>query len=897
LTFQNLMQKLLRLLDVVGPPPKDDSVEARRSMRSIVAATLLGIAILSTTALSTAFLPTRSPVALLNGVWSIGLVALLLLCRHFRATSLLPTALVTLAFTHTLIVSSIFGGRNVGALFAFCVFPLVAVLLAGWRSGLVFTALSSAAVVLTPLLPPLLLFDSSVPPAPIAPELVRDALNVVIAVGLLSTLYDAVRGSTLRDAETSRARAQRAADRQEQLLDLSRRLHDATGAGFEMELQRAMEQAAKLAGADRTVLRLLDGDRYQGRFSYGEEPETSVLEMADVDSGSNAFPWTAQRIRRGQTAQLRSLDELPPEAAPEREFFRSRGVRSWLCIPVKAGATSVGYQSFETTREERHWDEEEIAALGLMTELLAAAVLRHRTEIALRESENKFASAFHDHPDRMVISDFETDEILECNEEWMRMVQRSSREEVVGKRIWDFGFDFPEAYRERIREAIRDGGRVPGMEVPITGVRGDSRIVFVSSTAIEVAGRPCVLSSVQDLTERKQLEHQLLHAQKMEAVGRLAGGVAHDYNNMLTVISGYSAGLMAELDGPLREDAEEIHEAARRSAELTRQLLTFSRRQVLETEQLDPNDLIAGLESMLRPLVGESMKLRLDFGANVPAVETDRGQLEQAIVNLVVNARDAMDPGGTVSIETARVQVSASEGRALATPLPPGTYLCVDVCDEGSGISPDVAEHVLEPFFTTKPEGKGTGLGLPMVDGLAQQCGGALVLENRSAGGTRARIYLPACEEAQAATGSPAPRATAPAPMARFRVLLVEDEERVRRLAARILRQSGYEVFAVENGARAWERAQASGDDIDLVISDVVMPEMSGGELAHRLREQHRELPIVLMSGYVEVEGDHPIPDDAIFLSKPFEPKTLRETVERALQGKTPSRREEPDTP
>jgi PAS domain S-box-containing protein len=894
-----LIHSVLSLLDWLAPETAPVSREERRRARSMVAAALIGTAILGTTAVSTLTLGLDWRLAYLNFAWAAAIIALLGVAKLLESPALLANALVALGFSHTLLLSALAGGRNIGALFAFAVFPLVAVLLAGWRSGLIFTALSAAAVVCTSYVPVEFLAPRYLGTVPVAGELTRDALNVVFAIGLLSALYDVVRSSTLSDAEQARrhaeessARARIAGDRQKLLIDLSRRLHAPTIDTFRAELSRAMEHAASLAGADRTVLRLLDDFDATGRFSWGEDPQMPRVAQINVGELLRSFRWSTALIASGRTMQVRRLDELPPEAADERAYLESRGVVSWLCVPIRAGQTSIGFQAFETTAEEKVWDEEEIAALRLMTELFSSTIQRNRIERALRDSESKFAAAFRDHPDAMVITDLATDEIIECNEQWLREAARPTREDVIGRRLWDFEFKLPVEWRESIRRALLESGELPAIEVPVVGSLGEHRTFLISATRIGIGGRTCALSNIHDLTARKQLEHQLLHAQKMEAVGRLAGGIAHDFNNMLTVISGYSASLMADLEGELFDDAAEIHQAARRSADLTRQLLAFSRRQVLQTEILDSNALVSGLESMLRPLIGESVELRFDLLSDAATVKSDRGQLEQAVVNLVVNARDAMPDGGVLTVQTSRVEIT-TRPEAAPVELVPGEYVVITVSDEGRGIDPELAEHVMEPFYTTKPAGEGTGLGLPMVHGLARQCGGGLVLDSEPGRGTRAHIYLPACADEDAVSGpaAHAPRAPRGAPKG-SRILLVEDEETVRRLASRTLRAAGYTVVEVDNGEDALQRVLHLGDDIDLVLSDVVMPKLSGIELVRRLRIVRPGLPVVLMSGYPAAAEGRPIPEDVVLLPKPFEPSALCDVVDRVLLEKESSARE-----
>ncbi len=889
------IDRALALLDRLAPRTESGSRsrEELNRARTTVAAALIGCALLTTTAVSSALMGLDAGLAAVNFAWALALLLVLLIARRFASVSLLANAVIGVAFAHTFLLSALAGGRNIGALFSFAVFPLLAVLLTGWRSGLVFTALSTAAVLLTPLVPLDLLTPDHLAETAFEPVLVRDALNVTLAVGLVAVLYDAVRGSTLRDelrarrdAEASSDRALEAADRQRQLVELSRRLQDAPAERFDEEIQRAMELAADLAGADRTVLQLFENGEVAGRFTWGEDWPTSRARTT-LEETYRGFEWSVRRIWEGETIQVRRLEDLPPEAAAERRYYERRGVVSWLTIPIRAGATELGYQRFETTTREAVWDEETTHALRLLTEIVASAVRRHRTEIALRESEAKFWIAFRDHPDAMLITDLETDEILECNEQWLKEAGRSKREQVMGHRPWDFEFEVPQEHRDAIRRVIQDSGRMSAIEIPVRSRSGDTRTYLVSATRVEISGRPCALANIHDLTERKRLEQQLLHSQKMEAVGRLAGGVAHDYNNMLTVISGYGESLRDHLDGELAKDAEEILRAARRSAELTRQLLGFSRRQILQTEVIAPNDLIADIETLLRPLIGESIRLRLDLESGVDGVQCDRGQLEQAIVNLVVNARDAMPDGGPITLRTRVREHRASGGTAgRRIDLEPGRYVVMSVLDEGSGFDAELAERVVEPFFTTKAEGKGTGLGLPMVHGLAQQCGGTLVLESEPGVGTSAHIHLPAVEHAAARRSQEARPADRPIERRAHRVLLVEDEATVRRLASRTLRHAGYEVDEVENGERALERVQELGESLDVVVSDVVMPQMSGPELIRELRRASGALPVVLMSGYADPTDGPPVPDDVVFLLKPFEPSRLCEAVERALRSK-----------
>jgi PAS domain S-box-containing protein len=885
--------RVIAFLDRFAPEDVAGHAEDRRRARLLVGMVIIGCSILVGSGVSTLLMGLDARLALYNFGWAALLGSLPLVLRHSGSLRFVANAIVGIAFLHLVLLSSLSGGQNIGALFAFSVFPLLAVLVAGWRSGLVFMGLAGLAILLTPLFPIQALAPTYLEVGPVPPAILRDALNVTIATGCIASLYDAVRSLTLRDAEDARARAEQSearvresSQRQAELLRLIQRFQDATPESFEEELGRAVQVAAKIAGANRSSLQLLYGDDLGARYSWSDDGIDKRVEAHHMEDVRGHFPWSAKLIAEGHPIHIASISDLPEEAGPERELMLERGMPSWLVLPVRIGTQAIGYQSFERTEKEKFWSESEISTLGLMTELLTAAVLRHRVEEALRESEAKFASAFRDHPDAMVISDLETDVVIECNDQWLREVGEETRESVLGRKLWDFNFEFPEEQREMIRELVRTQGRTPAVESRVRGRLGDVRTYLISATRIEVKGRLCVLANVHDLTDRKQLEQQLLHAQKMEAVGRLAGGIAHDFNNMLTVISGYSSSLVESLEGDERSDAEQIRDAARRSADLTRQLLAFSRRQILATEVLDPNDVVRGLEAMLRPLIGESIVLEIELHDAPGSVRADRGQLEQAIVNLAVNARDAMPSGGSLQLSTGRVEV-AGDGDEVELPpdLQPGAYVVLRVVDDGEGMDPELVAHVVEPFYTTKPEGEGTGLGLSMVHGIARQSGGALVLESEIGRGTRAEVYLPAVAESPATRESSISGSIATVDGARRTILLVEDEPLLRRLTGRTLRHAGYEVVEAEDGLDALDRARELGDSIDMVVSDVVMPRLSGPDLCRRLREERPSLPVLLISGYPEPgRGGRPLPADTELLLKPFEGAELCAAVERALE-------------
>jgi PAS domain S-box-containing protein len=390
---------------------------------------------------------------------------------------------------------------------------------------------------------------------------------------------------------------------------------------------------------------------------------------------------------------------------------------------------------------------------------------------------------------------------------------------------------------------------------------------------------------VAETTERRGLEAQLQQAQKMEAVGQLAGGIAHDFNNLLTVITSYGAMVMADLprESPHATDVQEILNAANRASSLTRQLLAFSRRQVLQPNVLDLNALTGNLEKMLRRLLREDIQLVTHFDPQLALVNADAGQLEQVIVNLVVNARDSMTRGGRISLQTSNVMLGEGYGPMHANAAP-GPYVLLSVSDTGKGMDKSTQAHIFEPFFTTKPVGQGTGLGLSTVYGIVKQSGGYVWVYSEIERGTTFKVYLPAV------SGTPnaaeVDREVMPQlPGGPDRILLVEDEPNVRRIAKRILERNGYTVVEASNGVEALRVMERRQEPIALVLTDLVMPEMGGRELASRLRIVSPTSRVLFMSGYTEdaVLRQSVMEPGSIFLDKPFTFETLIRKVREAL--------------
>jgi two-component system cell cycle sensor histidine kinase/response regulator CckA len=385
---------------------------------------------------------------------------------------------------------------------------------------------------------------------------------------------------------------------------------------------------------------------------------------------------------------------------------------------------------------------------------------------------------------------------------------------------------------------------------------------------------------LRDVSEKYRLEEALRQSQKMEAVGRLAGSLAHDFNNYLTAIRGFGEVVLERLEpeDPLADSLLEIQKAADRATRLTRQLLAISRKQVLQPRPVDLNAVLAGLENMLRSLLGSGVRLHLALESGLSLVRADPGQIEQVVLNLVVNARDAMPQGGALVIQTARVEVRGLG--AHPDHLPPGRYVRLGVEDTGQGMDPDTLSHVFEPFFTTKPAGRGTGLGLSTVYGIVQQNHGFVWVYSEPGRGSTFKVYLPRVDEA----AEEVPDATAPdSARGTETILLVEDEASLRAILRELLESYGYTVIDAGNGVNALRVAEEHRGAIHLLLSDVVMPHMTGRELSERLARRRRQMRVLLMSGYAGSSPDPLVPESAAFIEKPFTAQAFLRRVRDVL--------------
>jgi len=507
---------------------------------------------------------------------------------------------------------------------------------------------------------------------------------------------------------------------------------------------------------------------------------------------------------------------------------------------------------------------------------------RKRAEEALQKSEERFAMAFRLSPDAVCITTLHSGRYVDVNQAFLELTGYSRAEALASSAV-GLGLWVEPQERAKLLEAVLEKERVQGFETQFRRRDGEVRMIERSSERVELAGETCILSVIRDVTEHKKLEEQLRQAQKMDAIGQLAGGIAHDFNNLLGVIIGHGELLLErdDLAPAPRKKVEQINEAAERAADLTRQLLAFSRKQILEPRSLNLNSVVSQAETMLHRLIGENIELLTRLEPALGTIKADPGQLTQVIMNLAVNARDAMPKNGTLTIETANVEVDESYSRQHVN-APPGPYVLLSVSDNGCGMDEATRARVFEPFFTTKEPGKGTGLGLSMAYGIVNQSGGFIWVYSEPGRGTTFKIYLPHIDE----TVVPEIRATPTIaiPRGSESVLVAEDEPGLRELLAEVLEQNGYNVLLASN-AEAALHAAGKAQKIDLVVTDVIMPGASGVELVRQLRTSRPDIRVLYLSGYTnDAIGRHGVLEPGTpFLAKPFRPADLARKVREVL--------------
>ncbi|HYL46782.1 MAG TPA: PAS domain S-box protein [Candidatus Limnocylindrales bacterium] len=584
------------------------------------------------------------------------------------------------------------------------------------------------------------------------------------------------------------------------------------------------------------------------------------------------------RTGRGMLIPQKAFDQLAEQGEVELVGTPSP---SWLGVPLHTPAATIGVLVVQHYEVENAFTERDLEFLSSVGGQIALAIERKRAEEKVRESEARLRVLIEQLPAVVWTVDTDLRFTSALGAGLSRLNLRPNQ--IVGMSLMDYFETADQTFLPVAAHRRALTGEPVTFHVEWKG----GSYACHAEPLRDAEGNPNgAICMALDVTDRKQLEEQLRQAQKMEAVGRLAGGIAHDFNNLLMVIQGYADLLTERLPAgdPLRRNAEQIQMASQRATSLTRQLLAFSRKQMLAPKILNIQSVVADMEKILRRLIGEDIHLETSSAPDLWLVKADRSQVEQVIMNLAVNARDAMPEGGRLTIETANVELDSSYAHPPAV-LSPGKYVMLAVTDNGCGMDQQTQAHIFEPFFTTKEKGKGTGLGLATVYGIVKQSGGYVWVYSEPGRGTSFKIYLPRVEEAKANASRDRMPDDSAALKGSETILLVEDEKGVRELAREYLQMCGYSVIEAENGHTAMELAAMHSGPIQLLMTDVIMPGISGRELAERVTQIRPGIKVLYMSGYTDQAVVHHgiLETDAVLLQKPFTLTTLATKLRELL--------------
>ncbi len=614
------------------------------------------------------------------------------------------------------------------------------------------------------------------------------------------------------------------------------------------------------------------------------ENSSDVISLLGADGAVLYVSHSVQRILGYKPEELIETDSMAlvhPADQPRlrnllEQVLRSPGVP--LGDEHRARHHDGHYLVMECTVTNR-LDDDAVRAVVLNSRDVSQ---RRQAEEALRQSEAEYRTLFENANDAIMIFEPENETILEVNPKTCELYGYA-RAELLGKSLAELSGDV-ERGKAAIVRCVAEGS-LKDYETVHQGRDGKPICIIANASVIDYRGRKALLTVSRDVTEHRNLQQQLLHSQKLEAVGQLAGGVAHDFNNLLMVIGGHAELLRDSTGDPsVRRKAYEIVDAVQRGCMLTQQLLAFSRKQVLSPRVLDLNHTLAEMGAMLSRMLGEKIQVRVQPGRELWAIKADPAQIEQVVMNLAVNARDAMPDGGELTLETSNVELGDDYARTHAGVMP-GRYVMLAVSDTGEGIPPEAQPHLFEPFFTTKEHGKGTGLGLSTVYGIAKQSGGFVWVYSEVGHGSVFKVYLPRVEAPRLVEPAPAPASASP--RGTGTVLLVEDEEPVRDAVREYLSLRGYEVLEAGDGEQALALASRFPRPIHLLISDVVMPGINGREMAQRFLLDRPDTRVLFISGYTEsTVANHNLHAGASFLQKPFSLSVLAAKVREVLEPK-----------
>ena len=714
--------------------------------------------------------------------------------------------------------------------------------------------------------------------------------HTILATAIVLAMASLIKAqkNSLETVQSNQAKLERRLKMEQLVANISSRIGSASADQLEKNSEWALQAIGEAMQVDRAYLFAVDSQNRVWNNTHewcAEGVASQIRELQNISM--NSFVWWTSMLTQGQPIIIGDISTLEETNPVLYEALHKQEIQSLLAVPLVQKGTVLGFIGFDMVREKRSWNIGDISLLRTIAGVIARSKGRANNERELAESERRYRMLVENAPIGVMLLDQEG-AVLETNPGVQSLGEIASfglGQNLLGvKPFADAGFS------KQFQRCLLGDEYCSG-EINYQMLNEAPRWAryHIANMQIDQNQPKRVLMIVEDTSDEHALQETLNRSQRMEALGRLAGGVAHDFNNLLTIIKGYVEMILdnPQLEPEIKSDLLSIDDASNKASALTSQLLLFSRRQETQRENLDLNQLITDTSRMLERLIGESVKLQLDLPNEPCEIYANQGQIEQVIMNLVVNARDAMPEGGTIHIGTRHIVVSKTSARATPS-AKAGPYVQIYVQDTGTGMSPEVLQHIFEPFYTTKAANKGTGLGLATVYGIVTQAGGHIVTESHLNRGTTFFVNFPPAEHDAPLKGkSPREpqRAVERTAAAQQTILVVEDDATVRQLIVRALAGMGYAVHDASDGEDALTMIR-DGLKIDLVISDVVMPGLSGIKLTRALQEVVPTPPIVLMSGYPQelTELQDLLDEGVPFLLKPVKRQELLEVIQQVLQ-------------
>jgi PAS domain S-box-containing protein len=655
------------------------------------------------------------------------------------------------------------------------------------------------------------------------------------------------------------------------------------------EIDAAVNKALKSIGefmqVDQSFIIQFSEDLSRLHLTHNWSTQIFRQKRTLLNAPSDQFPYATQKLFRGEVITVNESNNLPSVADSERKLMKQNGIKSFIIVPTISAGMVIGGIGFSHVNETRNWSEDSITLLRVIGEIITNALKRRQTEEALRDSEIKYRKFFEeDLTGDFIVSP--SGQIHFCNPAFARIFGFDSVKNALHSNI-DVISTKHFSIKKELKKLDRDKN-IEEVEYQLRRIDGEPVHVIANLRGIydEYDNLKEYKGYVFDITKHKRIEEQLRGAQKMEAIGRLAGGIAHDFNNILTVINGYTDLLLGSKNLKKSEQVKlkQVKRAGERAASLTGQLLAFSRKQIVKPKILNLNTVLLDIENMLQRLIGENLQIHHILDPNLDSIKIDPTQLEQVILNLAINARDAMQLGGKLFLRTENILVGKGE-RIQNVLIDKGNYVKFSVTDTGIGMNAEIQSHIFEPFFTTKEKGKGTGLGLSTIYGIVKQSRGYITVESAPQQGTCFNLFFPSQEEVVEEKHKKfVPESII---SGTENILVVEDDEMVRELTVSFLDNFGYKVSQAANSNSALKLCKNAKNEFDLAIIDVIMPGIGGKQLAEMITDIQPQIKILFISGYTDdAIVQHGILDSSVeFLQKPFSAEILAKKIRKIFDA------------